>query len=122
MEVSYRVISVNQDANCMEVEFSADGHEAVLVGVRIPLEDEDVNQVIQSFVPTGIWFPRTTTLASVEAGFAGVVAVTSPSQAVLTAEQAAMWAQVNFEKQLAKALVKFGLLESDPTIVEVTQL
>lgn len=35
---------------------------------------------------------------------------------------AQMWAQVNTEQQLAAMLVKFGLLKSDPTSIEVTKL
>jgi len=35
---------------------------------------------------------------------------------------AAMWAQIEFDKQVAKSLVRFGLLASDPTEIPVTEL
>lgn len=35
---------------------------------------------------------------------------------------AQMWAQLSAEQQIAAALVKFGILKSDPTTIEVTKL
>ena len=123
MEVSYRVVNINQEANCMDVEYSAEGYEPVLVGVRIPLADENVDEIIKSFVPIGTWFPRTTELATVEAGHVGVMSVSTPLYAdPAAAENMQMWMQVRFEQQVAKALVKFGVLQSDPTEIGVTQL
>jgi hypothetical protein len=38
------------------------------------------------------------------------------------AANAVMWEQVQFEKKVAKALVKFGVLATDPTEIGTTQL
>lgn len=38
------------------------------------------------------------------------------------ADNSAMWAQLEAEKMIARVLVKFGVLQSDPTEIGVTQL
>lgn len=47
-----------------------------------------------------------------------------PVAAPTTTQQAnsAMWAQIEFDKQVAKSLVRFGLLAADPTEIPVTEL
>lgn len=122
MQVSYKILTVNTEANCMDVEFSAEGHDTVTVGVRIPFAHEDVDQVIQSFAPMSVWFPQPTELASISEGRVGQIDVTSPAEAAANASSAQMWAKVHFERQVAAALVKFGVLQSDPTTIGVTQL
>lgn len=121
MKVSYKVIRVDQNADCMDVEFSLEGHEPVLVGVRIPLIDEDVDRVIRSFIPFSTWFPRTTEKQVVEVGYSGAMPY-MPYDSSASPEEADVWAQTHYEQQLAKTLIKFGLLESDPTVIEVTRL
>ena len=121
MQISYKVTRIDAAANCMDVEFSADGKEPVIVGVRIPFADEDVDQVIQSFAPTSVWFPRSSEPAAVVDGHSGQMTIPLPSEAP-TKEDLEAWAQAAFEKQVAAALVKFGVLQSDPTTIGVTQL
>lgn len=114
MQVTYTVKRVDIEAKCMDVEFSADGYESVIVGVRLPFTDENLDGVILSFVPTGVWFPRSQEVMHVDEGYSKQTDVYSP-QNEWDQINLEMWSQIAYERQLAKALMKFGLLQADPT-------
>jgi len=116
---TYEVKAVHTSTNCMDVLFKSDGLPDVLVSARIPFEGEDADAVIRSFAPFVIWQPKVMALQDMQVGHSGAVEAV---QNDTNTENANMWAQVEFEKQVAKALLKFGVLNTDPTAVEVTQL
>jgi hypothetical protein len=116
----YKVLSVDTSSNCMEVEFTSDGLPEVTVGVRVPHEGEDVDAVIRSFAPIAFWQPVVVALQDVAVGYEGEVQPVPIDPAAV--ENSEMWARVAFEKNVAEVLVKFGVLESDPTVVPVTNL
>lgn len=122
MNYSYKVIRVDQDAKCMDVEFTAEGIDPIVVGVRLPMLNEDVDSVIQSFAPHSVWSPQVIEYAEVIVGKSGEYIAPTPELLQQEMENAQMWAQVEFEKRIAKALIKFGLLQSDPTAIGVTAL
>lgn len=118
----YKVVSVNKDAGCMDVEFKSDGLPDVLVGVRIPFEGEDVDEVIQSFAPLSVWQPLIVPTQEVSVGHEGAYAPAPAAPDENAVANSELWAQVNFEKAVAKTLVKFGVVEADPTEIAVTTL
>jgi len=122
MNISYQyeVLSVDRDANCMSVLFKSNGFQDVTVGVRIPFEGEDVDAVIRLSAPLAIWQPVVRPLQTIEVGYSGQV---QPEEADAdAAANAEMWAQVEFERRVAKALLKFGVLQTDPTSIPITGL
>jgi hypothetical protein len=106
----------------MDVEFTAEGFDPVVVGVRLPTVGESVDLVIQSFAPHSVWNPQTIEYASVSVGTTGSYTSPSVEQVQQEIENAQMWAKIEFEKSVAKALVKFGLLDADPTTIPVQTL
>lgn len=121
IEYTYEVASVDEQSRCMEVIYRADGHPEQRIGARLPYEGEALEAVVAMYAPVAYWESLQAAIVSVQVGASGAIAAPSP----IDPEQQAnveMWAQVQFEKQVAKALVKFGVLASDPTEIQVTQL
>lgn len=106
----------------MEVEFTAEGFDPVVVGVRLPMLGENVDSVIQSFAPYAVWNPPVIEYADVATGTSGSYVAPSAEEIQQEMENARMWAKIEFEKQVAAVLVKFGMLQSDPTSIKVTSL
>jgi hypothetical protein len=109
----------------MDVEYSCIGKESITVGVAIPKEGGSLEAVIASFAPMNIWEPDNTPFMLVSENFFGEL----PYPIKLTAEEVAneianleMQRQETFEHSIATVLVKFGVLQSDPTLIKVTQL
>ena len=93
------------------------------MGVRLPWEGESLEAVIHAHAPVIYWQEQDRVVQSVQVGTTGVVAIPQSEQSD-ESDQAnyEMLFEASVEQKVAKALVKFGLLETDPTAVEVTQL
>lgn len=122
MNYSYTVIRVDQDAKCMDVEFKADGFDPIVVGVRLPMLGENVDAVIKSCAPNFTWNPQIIEYATVAIGTSGRYVASSAEEIQQEMDNARMWAKIEFEKQVAAVLVKFGVLQTDPTSIKVTSL
>lgn len=122
MNYTYVVTRVDHDAKCMDVEFTAEGFEPVVVGVRLPAVNEDIEAVINSFAPYAIWMPQVTQYAEVRVGRSGSYVAPTPEQVEQNLQNLKMWQQVEFEKQVGDVLVKFNLLADNPTKIPVTGL
>lgn len=68
---NYEIKSVNEEARCMEVLYTSEGRDPVLVGVRIPFEGESLEWVIESFSPVAMWAAQETPIQSITAGLTG---------------------------------------------------
>jgi len=69
----YNIKSVSEENRCMEIVYSATGHETITVGVRLPYVGEDLEDVIHSFSPVPIWLERMQTTYTPKAGTIGVL-------------------------------------------------
>lgn len=47
----YEVTAVHEAARCMEVVYSAEGRQPILIGTRLPYEGESLEQVVQLYAP-----------------------------------------------------------------------
>lgn len=123
MNYSYTITRVDVDAKCMDVEFKADGFDPITVGVRLPVVGEDIAGVVHAFAPSAFWeTPVNTEYQTVEAGTSGIFIAPTQAQIQQEIENAKMWEQISFEKKVAEVLVKFGVLQNDPTTIGVTNL
>ena len=52
---SYEIISVNEEARCMEIVYTAEGHKTLHIGARLPYEGETLEQVIRMYEPVRYW-------------------------------------------------------------------
>lgn len=121
IEYTYAIEMVDKQAGCMEVVYTASGRSTHRISTRIPFEGESLETVIAMYSPIAIWEAETQTLADVQVGTGGVI-TPPPMPDLQEFKNFEMWQQVDFERRLAKALIKFGVLQSDPTAIEVTQL
>lgn len=131
--MDYKIVNFNEAEGRIDV-FYSDKFEPLFIDV--PLNNEglfitgqELDDYIKGFIPT--WHLER--LEKLKAGIpnsqeitALVEALPTPSfsqEDILKAEEAAknseMWAQLEFEKQISKVLVKLGVLESDPTLIPI---
>lgn len=121
IEYTYEIAAVNAQARCMEVVYRASGHPEQRIGTRLPYEGETLESVIAAYSPVGYWESLQASVTTPAVGASGTISPPStPSQEEVAIRQ--MWEQAAFEKRVAKALVKFGVLQSDPTEIAVSQL
>lgn len=132
---AYKVLNFNENTGQLIIEFA---QGLAPLSVDVPIENglyitgEALDSYVKGFIPT--WHLERQ--AQINAGIANAnqlkslveqtAAVQVPT--ALTPEQeqaeanAKMWAELEFEKSVAKVLVKFGVLESDPTTIPVQAL
>ena len=132
---AYKVLEFNKNSGQLVIEFAVG---MAPISIDVPIKDglfivgSELEEYVQGFIPTwhlervaqlNIGIPNSANLEQ--------LAETQPEielPTVLTPEQeqvvenAAMWQQVEFEKKVAAALIKFGVLTSDPTVIPVQEL
>ena len=132
---NYKILSFNKNTGGLVVQFAED---MAPLNIDVPLDannlfivGEELEQYIQGFIPT--WhIERLEKLkngianaSEIEILVAPAEEVVLPSVSEISAEEKAnlqMWKQLEEEKTIARALVKFGLLTEDPTAVPTTTL
>lgn len=128
---TFEIVAVDEAARCMEVVYNADGHATHHVGARLPYKGESLAAVINMYAPIGHWQEHVREISVPDVGTTGEIGPDTPMEVFASEEtpeqkqsrlNAEMWQQAAFEKQVAKVLVKFGVLESDPTEIAVTAL
>jgi hypothetical protein len=76
IEYTYEIVSVDAQARCMEVVYTAEGHPTMHVGARLPYEGEAVETVIAMFAPVRHWQELQTPVVLPEVGRTGVITTT----------------------------------------------
>ena len=122
MEYTYKILKVDKPINLMEVQFSAEGFPDLLCGMPIPGEGQSLDMAIRAYSPVPKWLDSIKVLANVTVGTTGTLTHDLPQNNTMPIDTAEMWAAVKFEQDVAKVLVKFGVLKEDPTIIGVTKL
>lgn len=74
IEYTFEIVSVNEAARCMEVVYSAEGHETMRIGTRLPFEGEALEDVISNFSPVALWVQRATPVVVPQVGVKGTIA------------------------------------------------
>lgn len=130
MNVTYKIIRATRSIGQIEVAYF-DGEKSLgIYAIDVPVVDgafmsnEALDAEIMHRAPT--WAVEREEQIAAATGFEAIEALVDPiPEPTIDPEaqaNAEMWAQVEFEKKVAKALVKFGVLQSDPTQIEVTTL
>ena len=131
--MDYQIISANADIGQIEVLYKQDGVDLATYAIDVPIVNgsfltiTELDAEIQHRAPTWI-NDRKQELASAT-GFDDIAALVIPLSNSATPENtndsaanSAMWQQVEFEKKVAAALVKFNVLAVDPTTIAVSTL
>jgi len=79
IEYTYEIVNVDENARCMEVVYSAEGHETMRIGTRLPFEGETLEQVIDSFAPVALWIEKTLPVIIPTVGQTGTVKPVEPA-------------------------------------------
>lgn len=123
IKYTYEIINVDEKARCMEIIYRSNGRKEMHISARLPWEGESLEAVIDSFSPVAYWQEQERPIQSVQVGKTGTIV---PAVDIPVAPEdmanADMLLEFTVEQKVAKALVKFGVLESDPTTIEVTKL
>lgn len=122
MDYTYVVTRVDYDAKSMDVEFTAEGFDPVVVGVRLPAANENFDAVINSFAPYSVWNPQVIQYAEVSVGKSGSYIAPTHEQIEQNLQNLKMWEQIEFEKKVGDVLVKFNLMTSNPAKIPVSEL
>lgn len=70
---TYEIIAVDEAARCMEVVYSAEGHQTMHIGARLPFVGEALEDVIKAFAPVPLWVGLATPVAAPQIGLTGTV-------------------------------------------------
>jgi hypothetical protein len=81
---TYEIISVDQEARCMEIVYSSEGRQTMHIGARLPLNGESLDSVIQMYAPLAYWIERDTVATAPEIGSTGSVTVDIPEPTPLS--------------------------------------
>ena len=78
IKYSYEIISVDEAARCMEVVYSADGHETMHISARLPYDGESLESVLTMYSPVNLWLEKVQTVVAPQVGNKGEVDLTPP--------------------------------------------
>lgn len=132
---NYKILSFDKYTGCLLIKFA---ENISPLSIDVPLTNEglfivgeELEQHIQNFIPT--WhIERLEKLKSGIANASEIESLVSPVEETVlpptpqvSPEELAnleMWENFKFEQKVAKALVKFKILETDPTEITNTTL
>jgi hypothetical protein len=55
---NYTIVSVDEKARCMEIVYTAAGHQTQHIGARLPYEGEALDAIIQMYAPVAYWLEQ----------------------------------------------------------------
>jgi hypothetical protein len=70
---TYNIIAVDEQARCMEVVYSAEGHPTMHIGARLPFEGEALEAVVAMYAPVAYWTEQAMNVAAPAVGTSGTI-------------------------------------------------
>jgi hypothetical protein len=132
--ISYQITSFNPSFGNISVLFKKDDVVIASYNVDVPLTDaglfitgEELNNYLLGMFPQHV-IDRKNKLEAGIPNAADIASLVVPIEETATAqvteisEQQQAWFEIENEKRVAKALVKFGLLATDPTEIPAATL
>jgi hypothetical protein len=90
IQYTYKVVKVDEAARCMEVVYSAEGHQTLHIGARLPYVGETLEAVIAMYAPVAYWEEQQRQVVLPAVGVSGTVSPPAPAAAVPTAAPVAI--------------------------------
>lgn len=130
--MDYQITKATPEIGQIEVTYFNEGKPIANYAIDVPIVDgayltgDALDAEIQHRAP--IWLVQREQETKTAEGFDAIqnlvkpLNTTPPEQTAEEIANAKMWADFEFNKKVAKALVKFGVLQTDPTEIGVTQL
>ncbi len=72
----------------MEIMYSADGHETLHIGARLPYEGEELEQIVRMYAPVAYWQEKTRVVAPPSVGVTGAINAADEAASALTVQAA----------------------------------
>lgn len=72
---TYKIVSVDQAARCMEVVYTSDGNPTMHISARLPFEGEAVESVVAMYAPVRYWEELKTPVVPATLGQSGTIVV-----------------------------------------------
>lgn len=132
---TYKIIGFDKTTGVISIQFD---EKMAPLSIDVPLNEQglyitgdELDQYIKGFIPT--WhLERVSKIAAGIPNAPEIEALVEPPEPVEISEAATqqvatdmnveMWQQHEMESQIAKILMKFGVLQEDPTSINVTTL
>lgn len=131
--MEYQIISADGRIGQIQVAYKNDGKIVGIYAIDVPIVDgqfiigADLHTHIMHTAP--VWAVEREQEVVVAQNFNDIVSLVQPleqNEVLQTNSEAEanaqMWEQIAFERRVAATLLKFGVLQTDPTAIEVTQL
>lgn len=87
---TYEVIKVDEAARCMEVVYSAEGHQTLHIGARLPYAGETLEAIIAMYAPVAYWEERQRQVLLPTVGATGAINPTEGASDVQTSAPVAI--------------------------------
>lgn len=75
---TYEIVAVDAAARCMEIVYSAEGHQTMHIGARLPYEGESLEAVIGQYAPVAYWLEQARPVVVPQVGTSGAVQPPTP--------------------------------------------
>lgn len=75
---TYKIVSVDAAARCMEVVYTAEGHQTMHIGARLPFEGESLQAVVDQYAPVAYWLEQVRPVVVPQVGTSGMVQPPAP--------------------------------------------
>lgn len=132
--MEYKIIRAIREIGQIEVMYSKDGEPIGTFALDVPvfnnifMTGDALNTEILNRAP--VWVHNRKAEVANATGFELIEALVQPiEEPTISSEEIAqerstleMWQRMEHEKQIAAMLVKWGVLQSDPTSIDVTKL
>jgi hypothetical protein len=80
---SFEIVAVDQAARCMEIVYTADGHQTMHISARLPFEGETLEQVVRMHDPVRYWEEQQAAVVVPEVGTTGTLAPPPPPEPIV---------------------------------------
>ena len=84
---SYEIIAVNEQARCMEIVYTAEGHQTMHIGARLPYEGETLEQIVRMYEPVRYWEEQQLAVVVPQVGATGTLKPLPAPEPVQAAEE-----------------------------------
>ena len=84
IQYTYEITKVDAAARCMEVVYSASGHQTMHIGARLPYQGESLESVIAMYAPVAYWEEQARPVVLPQVGARGDVAPTAIEQSEIS--------------------------------------
>lgn len=127
-EISYSIVSKNAEIGQISVLYKHGDESLAEYAIDVPVVDgvyltgDALHQEIMHRAPT--WLIERKAQVATAYGFdlIGAEPIENPADSPEVKAVLTSWENHEFEKRVAAALIKFGVLQSDPTTIQMTQL